>query len=1059
MDKYEYKIRADEIKELINAGEFVQAAEIADTIDWRRVKSVMMLCTISDLYKINRRYEDARDMLLLAYERRPGGRTICYSLCELSIKMEEFVQAIEYYKEFVQVAPRDSSRYILQYKLYEAQDVSLEERIAVLEELKKRDYREKWAYELAYLYHRVGLATRCVEECDELILWFGEGKYVIKAMELKMLHEPLTAEQQAKYDSRFGAPVQERTVEEVIADEAQSYAEPQGYEQSQPYAEQQVYAQPQGYEQPSAYAEQQMYGQSQGYEQAQSYTEQQMYAQPQGYEQAQPYTEQQMYEQPQGYEQSQPYTEQQMYAQPQGYEQPQPYAEQQVYAQPVETQVYDPVAQAVSEQQTNTDTEELDIQVKTMDMGAYNTINLQAELAAGLREVLEEEKTASDKQDAITRSIMAPMLDTDTESLDYPEIDEVSEDDLEPTVEEMEGSEVFFEVTAEITAEITGLLQDILDREKEGVPDAAGAAEAAAKEQQAAQEAVVEEPVVTEELVEESKAPSAEQEVVAEEAVVKVTIQEQPASDNTAATVMEQLRQETLLHTEPPKELAGVLSQGADGQLSLVMPEQESIEKQITGQMNIEDILAEWERMKKENQEKREAEVRQHVLQQTGSMFTEFEAAVRDGLLEQLEREKTAQEAVTEEALAEETVVAEPSASVEEPVVAEPSASVEEPVVAEVPASVEEPTVTETPAAVEEPGVEEQSVTLEEAPQAEVTDEPQADVVTEPQSEVITEADEVEELEEIAEAPVQEEAEPEISEPAVEAAEETIEEIEEIEENPQEVLQEVFQAVAQEKLSQEEVVREEAKVRALTKEERELYGPYIQSRSAREQLVRCIDNISLAAYTGNVIITGAEGVDTLTLAKNIIREIQNNDSNFSGKVAKISGSALNNKNVTLTIDKLKNGALIITKASEMNEETVKSLHRCLQQEALGIIIVMEDVKKIMDKFLAANEPLRECFTARMDVEALSNDTLVAFGKQYAREREYAIDDLGVLALHTRIEELQTIDHVVTVVEVREIVDDAIRHVRRKTLGHFFDVLFAKRYDDEDMIILSEKDFV
>ena len=1033
MDKYEYKIRADEIKELINAGEFVQAAEIADTIDWRRVKSVMMLCTISDLYKINRRYEDARDMLLLAYERRPGGRTICYSLCELSIKMEEFVQAIEYYKEFVQVAPRDSSRYILQYKLYEAQDVSLEERIAVLEELKKRDYREKWAYELAYLYHRVGLATRCVEECDELILWFGEGKYVIKAMELKMLHEPLTAEQQAKYDSRFGAPVQERTVEEVIADEAQGYAQPQGYEQSQPYAEQQVYAQPQGYEQPLAYAEQQMY------------------SQPQGYEQAQPYTEQQMYSQPQGYEQAQPYTEQQMYAQPQGYEQPQPYAEQQVYAQPVETQVYAPVAQAVSEQQTNTDTEELDIQVKTMDMGAYNTINLQAELAAGLREVLEEEKTASDKQDAITRSIMAPMLDTDTESLDYPEIDEVSEDDLEPTVEEMEGSEVFFEVTAEITAEITGLLQDILDREKEGVPDAAGAAEAAAKEQQAAQEAVVEEPVVTEELVEESKAPSTEQEVVAEEAVVKVTMQEQPASDNTAATVMEQLRQETLLHTEPPKELAGVLSQGADGQLSLVMPEQESIEKQITGQMNIEDILAEWERMKKENQEKREAEVRQHVLQQTGSMFTEFEAAVRDGLLEQLEREKTAQEAVTEEASAEETVVAEPSASVEEPVVAE------------VPASVEEPTVTETLAAVEELGVEEQSVALEEAPvaapQEEVTDEPQADVVTAPQSEVITEADEVEELEEIAEAPVQEEAEPEISEPAVEAAEETIEEIEEIEENPQEVLQEVFQAVAQEKLSQEEVVREEAKVRALTKEERELYGPYIQSRSAREQLVRCIDNISLAAYTGNVIITGAEGVDTLTLAKNIIREIQNNDSNFSGKVAKISGSALNNKNVTLTIDKLKNGALIITKASEMNEETIKSLHRCLQQEALGIIIVMEDVKKIMDKFLVANEQLRECFTARMDVEALSNDTLVAFGKQYAREREYAIDDLGVLALHTRIEELQTIDHVVTVVEVREIVDDAIRHVRRKTLGHFFDVLFAKRYDDEDMIILSEKDFV
>ena len=203
LDKYEYKIRADEIKVLIARGEYAQAVDIADTIDWRRVKSVMMLCTISDLYKINRRYEDARNMLLLAYERRPGGRTICYSLCELSIKMEDFVPAVNYYKEFVQVAPKDPGRYILQYKLYEAQDVSLEERIGVLEELKKRDYREKWAYELAYLYHRVGLATRCVEECDELILWFGEGKYVIKAMELKMLHQPLSPSQQEKYDHRF----------------------------------------------------------------------------------------------------------------------------------------------------------------------------------------------------------------------------------------------------------------------------------------------------------------------------------------------------------------------------------------------------------------------------------------------------------------------------------------------------------------------------------------------------------------------------------------------------------------------------------------------------------------------------------------------------------------------------------------------------------------------------------------------------------------------------------------------------------------------------------------
>lgn len=199
MDKYEYKVRADEIKSLISEGEYEEAVKIADSIDWRRVKSVMMLCTISDLYKINRRYEDSRNILLLAYEKQKG-RLIVYSLCELSIKLGEYVQAIEYYKEFVQLAPKDSGRYILQYKLYEAQDVSLEERIEVLEELKRHDYREKWAYELAYLYHRVGLESKCIEECDEMILWFGEGRYVLKAYELKMLHTHLTPEQQQKYE-------------------------------------------------------------------------------------------------------------------------------------------------------------------------------------------------------------------------------------------------------------------------------------------------------------------------------------------------------------------------------------------------------------------------------------------------------------------------------------------------------------------------------------------------------------------------------------------------------------------------------------------------------------------------------------------------------------------------------------------------------------------------------------------------------------------------------------------------------------------------------------------
>ncbi len=1000
MDKSEYKLRAEEIKDLISRGEYAQAAEIADTIDWRRVKSVMMLCTISDLYKINRRYEDARDMLLLAYERRPGGRTICYSLCELSIKMEEYVQAIEYYKEFVQVAPKDPGRYILQYKLYEAQDVSLEERIAVLEELKKRDYREKWAYELAYLYHRVGLAARCVEECDELILWFGEGKYVIKAMELKMLHQPLTPEQQEKYDHRFDAPGTQQY--------SQNYAQDPGYGQNETYDPNQGYVQDGSYDPNQGYAQGGSYDPNQGYAQDGSYDPNQGYAQDGSYDPNQGYVQDGGYEPNQGYVQEETY--EQVTGDTRGYETVQPVQPQQAPAQPAE--------------------DDFDIHVKTMDVGQYNTINLQAELAAGLREVLSEDHT-KETSDSITRSIVAPMIDpgdSDTESLDYPEIADVSEDDLEPETEQMESSEVFFGETGEI-----GDLSQVPQVETE--------------------EILPEEPVVARrtdvvpELSEVQKTPEV-QEIVKEPETQKVpeASQTQEIHEVTASAPAAPVAPVTpAAPVEPPKELADVLAQESDGQISLVMPEAESIEKQITGQMNIEDILAEWERKKKENLEKREEEVRQHVLQQTGAMFTEFEQAVRDGLLEKLEKEKAADTADT---VAEDTTdtdeVEELEEITEEPATEEPVEELTEAAPAE---EAEQEPVEELP---EEDTVEELAEEPAYEPEAEEFEEP-----AEPEAEIY-------EQEEIID---EEQAEPEeamddepVEEPTAEAVESVDEETasEEIELTAEETPE---AGEAPEQPERPAVERDKAKVRALTREERELYAPFIQSRSAREQLVKAIDNISLAAYTGNVIITGEEGMDTLSLAKNMVREIQATDSNFSGKVAKISGHALNKKDTADTLSKLKNGALIICKASEMNDATANVLHKALQQESQGIVIILEDTKRDIDKFLEKHEKLRECFTARMDVEALSNNTLVAFGKQYAREMEYSIDELGELALHTRIEDMQTIDHVVTVVDVKQIVDEAINHANKKTLKHFFDVLFAKRYDDEDMIILTEKDFV
>jgi len=791
LDKFEYKIKAEEMKELIDRGEYEQAAEIADSIDWRRVKSVMMLCIVSDVYKMCRRYEESRDMLLLAYDRHPGGRTIVYSLCELSIKMEDYVQAVEYYKEFAQIAPRDTGKYILQYKLYEAQDVSLEERIAVLEELKKREYREKWAYELAYLYHRVGLETKCVEECDELVLWFGDGKYVIKALELKKLHAPLTAEQQYKYDQRFQS--EDSTEEDSV--ETKSAASEANQEE-------------------------------------------------------------------------------------------------------------------ISVQEEKEDA----IQIKTFDAEQDVSINLQEELAADVQEYMGEEN-----EENITRSIVAPMLQTDTIDLSAVQnqvggdtidlgaamknwqerVRTQREENTEEKKEEV-SSEVFFGETGEIES----VMQQELSFERMTVGDAKKL----------------------------------------EEEIPEKTLEER-----------------WLQQIQPPKSMANVLAMEGDGQMSFVLPESEPVERQITGQISLNDIILEWERLKKENEEKRKEDVRQRVLQQTGAMFTEFEASVRDGLLEKLENGET------EEVLGEIGTVFKERQETEAAVAEEPVAE-------------EEPETVEEPAAEEEPEAEEEAA---------VAEEPEATV----------------------------------------------------------------------EVPKQKPVQEKRKIRNFTKEERELYTPYIQGRSSKEQLIQAIDGISMAAYTGNVIVTGDEGMDSMGLAKNIVREIQMTDRNFSGKIGKISGDTLNSRDIKKLVKDLSNGALIVQKATLMNQTTADCLYKELQQENIGIVVVLEDNKKQMDRFLTNNKKFLNCFTSRVDIEALSDDALVSFGKKYAREKEYSIDTMGLLALHTRIAEMQTSDHAVTVMDVKEIMDEAIESANSKTIGHFFDVLFGKRYDDDDMIILKEKDFI
>ena len=878
MDKYEYKIRAEEIKTLISQKKYVDAAKVADTIDWTRVKSVMMLCTVSDLYKVNRRFEDAKLLLEMANERHPAGRMIIYSLCDLSIKMGEVVQAVEYYKDFTQIAPNDSGRYVLQYKLYEAQDVGLEERIAVLEELKKRDYREKWAYELAYLYHRVGLATKCVEECDELILWFGEGKYVMKAMELKMLHQPLSPAQQQKYEAY------------MMRKQGLRVPEPEDKQDKN----------------------------SEGRKKA----------------------------------------------------------------------------------------EEDDIHVKPMDVGKYNTINLQKELAKSMEELMLNGR--------------------------QPAGDPVS---LQEYRDQMAGQEnSYADQSYDIEAEDTGeMIPQEYDPAQYGeetytyedLPAAAG-------------------PEYPEAQMQPEAAAALQPDYYA--------VQEEPA-----AAVQEPV-QESSENLNP--DLSNYLSQEYDGQIGLVVPDGYQVERQITGQMNIEDIMKEWEKMKLENEEKRRRQLQQRVMEQTDSLFRDFDKTARKGVLERLQKEERipverrrppennvisahtkiwAAEEVenamkrTEGAAAAVTAAAVVSAAAgvvpeagmkelsgnagrtaEEAAQPVPAPAVSQPV----------PAVPEAEPVYEEPSVPEPvpavSRTADPIPEEEPEDRQPAYI---------------EEPEDAAYEP-----EPEMDEDAGPEPEEDLENT-----------QEMNARLEEERLEKE--------IRSMSREEKQLFASFVPTRGAMKKLVRALDQLSLAAYTGNLIITGDPGSDTLNLAKNIVKDVRAKDHNFSGKLAKIEGDAFNKKDAGELVVKLAGGALVIDNAGEIDDEGAGRLMDALNQEQTGILVILIDTKRNIKKLISANPEMESFFNARFDIEALDNGTLVAYGCQYAKMQEYAIDELGRLALHTRIEDMQTSDHIVTVNDVRDIVDEAIDHANRKTPKHFMDVLLAKRYDDDDMIILHEGDFI
>ncbi len=1033
MDKVEYKIRADEIKALIGEGRYAEAVKIADTIDWKKVRSVSMLCTISDLYKINRRFEESRDVLLMAYERHPTGRAIVYSLCGLAIKMDEIVQALEYYKEFVRIAPRDTGRYILQYKLYEAQDVSLEERIAVLEELKKHDYTERWAYELAYLYHRVGLTTECVEECDEMFLWFGEGRYVMKALELKALHEPLSPEQQDRYNrykQKTRGTIDASIVseqDEMGRDEEQANKVKQPTKEMPPITDEVIRAYNAGEPIPEPPVTQVLPD-----------TAEMEAAIENPYQQQEPY------------QQDVPYQQEESYQSEESYQQEEPYQQ--------EASVGEIVYPHINE-----------IKEPSVDVSDYNTQNLQEALKEGLREIIGEDENGPELS-----------VTPDTGAMKQP-------------TGEMQ--ELFFETQ---TVEIPTAPSMGIDIKYGGNGPILGEA----KEEPVSQEPYYEEETAADqdyELPEEEPQEDEQISMFSEPAAQKPAFgafeyEEKPLEDEVPGAVIH-----PNASYQMPSHFESILSQEYDGQISMAVQPEPEVEKQITGQISIAEYMENWEQYKKEQQEKQLQKVKQRVADETGDMFADFDQQSRVGLQEKIE--KAISDAIKQErhdkasgrgdwSVKREDVINAAVAKVMETENLEPvyeavnealGDSAEDEDVQDFREVIDDDdkfyesekrhsyneetgrlyTVEKIESAIEETVPEDDTEYIREEIKVE---EPEVSK-TERIDPVPEATEQKQEISEETEAPsidsekAEEKAPEENSEEAQHASDEEEEEKPseaEKSEKPEDKPSPKKKDKKPHHIGNREI---EERVRTMTPEEKELFGPYIHHKKSRRQIINAIDNLSMDAFTGNAIVTGEEGAGTVNLAKGLIKAVQASDSNFSGKVAKITANTLNKKSTSSIFERLANGALIIQRAADLEPETVNELLKILQEENKGLILVMEDTRDDMDKFLDRNPSLRQSFNVRVDIEALDDDSLVAYAKQYAYEKEYAIDNLGILALHTRISERQTLDHEVTVAEVKDIIDDAIYYAEKRNLAHFVDVIVNKRYDENDMIILREKDFM
>ncbi len=990
LDKYEYRVKTEQMLEYMEKKQYKKAMEIADTIDWRRVKSVSMLNTVSEIYELNGEFQKSRDILFVAFDRSPGSRKIVYRLGTLALKIDDTDEASDCYEEFVKLAPKDPNQYILKYKILKAQGAPLEDQIAALEDFKKGEYVEKWAYELAKLYHEAGMTAECLEECDDLILWFSEGKYVYQAMELKMKYKPLTPMQQEKYNNSPAGKQKARAMQLQKEKEEEKAAYQQKALKAKAAAE-------------AARAARMA---------------------------AQAAEEEEPEEAEDDLEESGDVSEE----------------------MEVPNNVIEEVAETISEEMDEDSFEEGEMlpeeseevdeeepkEEDTMKQSSITKVvkgaTLQEALANGValasgRSLNIEEKAMKEKDEALRVTGQMRIEDILQEweakqKQNAEAIEQQKQKDVERIQKEREEAERRRE---EERLEIERKAAEAEAARKAAEEEAARKA----AEEEAARKAAEEE--VARKAAEEEAARKAAEEA---EAARKAAIEEAAklaGEEDVAAAGLGETRRIPDDIVKLMEEMGLQEKEEAEDE-----PEELSLEDALAAH-GAEEIIGEMDEEAFEEADYEEGDYEEADFEEEDFEEADYEEADFE--------EEEFEEAAAEEADFEEEDFEE--------------ADYEE-------ADFEEEDFEETD--YEEADYEDDfEADFGEDIEADFEDDLEADF--EDDFEADFEDDFEEEFEE-----ADYEEDDFFDEEAEEEDEETDFEEEELEiEEPSE--EEIQARIKKSKGSgvpfdtgfvvtgrYDLSATSEIGLKAgLTEEQKKLFSYFVPVRGMSEQIVEVLDNDRRAqregtSKTGNLMVIGRKGSGKTVLAVDIVKAIQKQRNLKQGKVAIVTGESLNKKELTNIIQKLRGGAIIIEKAGKLNSRTIKELNYLMEKKTGELLFVLEDQRKPLERLLTANPDFRKKFTSKLELPVFINDELVTFGQTYAKENGYKLDEMGILALYSRIDVMQREDHAVTVAEVKEIMDEAIAHSQKANVKHLARRVFGKSTDDSDRIILKEEDF-